>query len=217
MSRYNSEFHNLYLIYIPWHFPLNEDNITGASEVAEKAFKEQYPVLYAHLLAYKGKLENRNKEETGIRYEWYALQRFGSNYWKEYFKEKIAYRQISLEMDACLLDEKSLVNDKCYFVTGDHLIYLLCVFNSTVFNKIILQSANTTGNKGASFMSGVRVPIPNATTEKTVESLYEEMCAARSANNKKIEQEQDQKIDELISKLYGLTDEEIEVLNSIEA
>ncbi|EMP17068.1 type II restriction-modification enzyme, partial [Fusobacterium nucleatum CC53] len=31
-----------------------------------------------YLLKYKDSLSNRNKEETGIRYEWYCLQRYGS-------------------------------------------------------------------------------------------------------------------------------------------
>jgi hypothetical protein len=75
--KWHASFSDLWLIYIPWHFPLNHDiNIQGASEKAEKAFKDQFPAIYAHLEKYKKELSNRNKAETGIRYEWYALQRF---------------------------------------------------------------------------------------------------------------------------------------------
>ncbi|KAA6309310.1 hypothetical protein EZS27_039169, partial [termite gut metagenome] len=69
------EFADLWLIYIPWHFPLHKDSfITGASAKAELEFQKEYPDIYSHLLRYKKQLSERNKVETGIRYEWYALQ-----------------------------------------------------------------------------------------------------------------------------------------------
>jgi hypothetical protein len=82
IKRYGYEFADLYLLFVPWHFPLQNDNsIQGASEKAEKEFEKQYPAIYYHLLKYKKELSARNKAETGIRYEWYALQRWGANYW----------------------------------------------------------------------------------------------------------------------------------------
>ena len=87
IKKYGYNFAELYLLFIPWHFPLhNNKDIVGASQEAEKAFQQEYPAIYNHLLQYKTQLSNRNKAETGIRYEWYALQRFGSNYMEVYFK-----------------------------------------------------------------------------------------------------------------------------------
>lgn len=36
------------------------------------------------MLEYKEPLSKRNKAETGIRYEWYAMQRWGAKYWDVY-------------------------------------------------------------------------------------------------------------------------------------
>ena len=81
IKRYGYNWANLWLIYIPWHFPLQfDESITGASEKAETAFQEQYPAVYQHMLEYKEPLSKRNKAETGIRYEWYAMQRWGAKY-----------------------------------------------------------------------------------------------------------------------------------------
>ena len=81
IQKYTNERANLWLIYVPWHFPLHKNPlIKGASTESEKEFQIQYPAIYNHLLTHKTKLSQRNKSETGIRYEWYALQRFGSNY-----------------------------------------------------------------------------------------------------------------------------------------
>ena len=35
------------------------------------------------MLEYKEPLSKRNKAETGIRYEWYAMQRWGAKYWDD--------------------------------------------------------------------------------------------------------------------------------------
>ncbi len=56
-----------------WAMLNNMIKINGNSSVAEKAFRKEYPYVYNHLLRFKNKLSERNKAETGIRYEWYAL------------------------------------------------------------------------------------------------------------------------------------------------
>jgi len=92
--RYSYYFSDLWLISIPWHFPLHNDpQIRGASFEAEMAFKSLYSAVYNHLLQYKHSLESRNKAETGIRYEWYAMQRFGANYWEDFFRPKIMWAE----------------------------------------------------------------------------------------------------------------------------
>ena len=63
-------------------------------------------------------------------------------YMDDFSKQKIVYREISEEMDACIINEEVYVNNKCYIITGEHLEYLICVLNSKLFNRIILQSAN---------------------------------------------------------------------------
>lgn len=95
IKRYSYDWAGLWLIWIPWHFPLHLDpSIQGASAEAEQAFMNQYPSVYQHLLLYKPQLSARNKAETGIRYEWYALQRWGANYSEDFFQHKILYPDI---------------------------------------------------------------------------------------------------------------------------
>ena len=84
IKKYSYDFADLWIIYVPWHFPLhNDSSIKGASQAAEDEFKKQYSAIYNHLLKFKNELSNRNNAETGVRYEWYALQRWGSNYWDQ--------------------------------------------------------------------------------------------------------------------------------------
>ena len=61
---------------------------------------------------------------------------------EDFNKPKIVYREIGVEMDACLLSEEFVVNNKLYLLTGDYLDYLLAFFNSRLFNKILMKAAN---------------------------------------------------------------------------
>ena len=180
IKRYSYDWANLWLIWVPWHFPLHNDtSIQGASERAEQAFQAQYPALYKHLSAYKKELSARNKAETGIRYEWYALQRWGANYWEEFMRPKIIYREIGFEMDACIAPANWFVNNKLYLITGDNIEYLLAFLNSKVFNKIILASANLTGGKGVDFMEKVKVPREQSLMEAVVNTNDERQIDAQ--------------------------------------
>ncbi|MBV2223947.1 MAG: type II restriction endonuclease, partial [Cloacibacterium sp.] len=134
IKRYSYDFADLWLIYVPWHFPLHNDkNIVGASIDAELAFQEGYPAVYNHLLNYKEALSNRNKSETGIRYEWYALQRWGANYSDEFSKQKIIYPNMTKFMPFVLDYEGHFTNQKCFIITGEKLSFLTAFFNSKIF------------------------------------------------------------------------------------
>lgn len=211
IKRYSYANNNLWLIYIPWHFPLHQENdIQGSSNEAESLFKEQYPAVYNHLYSYKKELSNRNKAETGIRYEWYALQRWGANYSDDFSRPKIVYREISDEMNACMVESSFFLNNKCYFITGEHLEYLLCIFNSKLFNKIILKEANLTGGKGSGFLNKVKIPKPDEKQNELFKALYNKIVENNLNEMSNIEKE----IDYAIYSMYGLNDEEIMFIES---
>ena len=59
IKKYSYDFADLWIIYVPWHFPLhNDSSIKGASQAAEDEFKKQYSAIYNHLLKFKNELSN---------------------------------------------------------------------------------------------------------------------------------------------------------------
>ena len=125
IKRYQAEWANLYLLFIPWHFPLHENStITGVSQNAEEQFRENYPSIYNHLLQYKDRLSNRNRAETGIRYEWYALQRCANTYLSEFEKPKIIYPDISPVMRAVMIQQVRIVYKPPTFYLRRIFLYL---------------------------------------------------------------------------------------------
>ena len=197
IKRYGYEFADLYLLFIPWHFPFHllKPEIKGASQEAEEVFKNQYPAIYNHLLQYKTELSNRNKSETGIRYEWYALQRWGANYWEDFSKQKIIWKIIGNELAFCIENGNFMINNACYLLTGNHLEYIVAFLNSKPIKWFSLQTnMNKTGvgdmQVGAQNISLFPIPIPKAQYEQKIINLL------------KISDYQ--KVEKLINEIYQL-------------
>jgi hypothetical protein len=205
IKRYGYEFADLYLLFIPWHFPLqNDTTIQGASEKAEKAFENQYPAIYNHLLKYKKELSARNKAETGIRYEWYALQRWGANYWEDFYKQKIAWNRIASEKQFAFVDEGIFIQDSMHFFTGNHLTFLCAVLNSKLFLWLmyLIVGDAAGGNAGnADNVKNLTIPIPTNKTEQKIDEL--------------LQRKNYQAIDKIVYELYQLSLEEIEFIESL--
>ena len=147
IKRYGYDWAGQWLIYIPWHFPYQfDESITGASEKAEKAFKEQYPAVYNHMLEYKEPLSKRNKAETGIRYEWYAMKRWGAKYWEDFSKPKIIWGEIS-DKSKFAFDflGEYIPEATSFYMKGECIEYLLSALNSSVSEWLFSKVGTTTG------------------------------------------------------------------------
>ena len=77
---------------------------------------------------------------------------------EDFERPRIIYREIGIEMDACMVDKGWMVNNKLYMISGSYLNHLINFLNSKLFNKIILTTANLTGGKGVDFLEKVIVP-----------------------------------------------------------
>jgi len=132
LKKWHAQPRDLWLIFVPWHFPLHKDSsIVGASEKAEQEFETQYPAIYEHLTKFKKALSARNQAEMGIRYEWYALQRYAASYYEEFEKPKIQYGHFSSNPLFHFNSTCHYSNDKSYIIpTADQ--FLLGLLNSKI-------------------------------------------------------------------------------------
>jgi type I restriction-modification system DNA methylase subunit len=128
--KYKNEFKDNWLLYIPWHFPLHNDNISGASTKAELEFKKLFPEIYIHLLNHKEKLSERNQEETGKRYEWYAMQRYANTFINNFKEPKLIWAELSTVPCFSIENEGFLTNDTIFILIGENLKYLGAILNS---------------------------------------------------------------------------------------
>ena len=208
IKRYSYDWADLWLIYIPWHFPLHEDDsIQGASEKAEEAFKTQYPTIYQHLLAYKEDLSARNKAETGIRYEWYAMQRWGANYSDDFNKPKIMWKRVGSILRFSYDDTGKLGLDSTCFATGVEIAYLCCVLNSPM-GHFLLKDAPKTGT--GDLLISVQAVEPIKVPELEDSSVFTTYLQRYTDGDAEVEKE----INAQIYTLYNLSQEEIEYIEN---
>ncbi|MYI94098.1 hypothetical protein F4083_07195 [Candidatus Poribacteria bacterium] len=222
IKRYSAQWASTYLLFVPWHFPLHEDStISGASQEAENAFEETYPAIYNHLLQYQDRLSNRNRAETGIRYEWYALQRCANTYFSDFDKEKIVWQEIAKEGKFLVDRSKTYSLDTTRILTGEHLTYLLGILNSKFFLYAFKNyyAGGHLGSKGVRFKSEFmkNFPIPtindaNQPIAEQIEIRVDEILHAKAANPEVDTSNLENEIDKLVYDLYVLDDEEIAIV-----
>ncbi|ERI88681.1 hypothetical protein HMPREF1981_00462 [Bacteroides pyogenes F0041] len=205
IKRYGYEWANLWLIYIPWHFPYQfDESIQGASDKAEQAFQEQYPAVYLHMLQYKEPLSKRNKAETGIRYEWYAMQRWGAKYWEDFNKPKIVWKRVGSILRFCYDNNKALGLDSTCFATGNNIEFICCVLNSPMGHYLLKDAPKTgTGDLLISVQAVDPIKIPIITAEQNLEfeKALKKLLYCKEINNEK-------EISCKIFDLYNLSPEE---------
>ncbi|TKA97112.1 hypothetical protein FAZ78_07865 [Cereibacter changlensis] len=175
IKRWRVEPKDQWLIFVPWHFPLHETGqISGASDVAEREFEARYPAIYRHLRQYYSQLSMRDKSETGIRYEWYALARH-REYWREFLKPKIFFPAIEDDPNYAADMEGYFGNDKTNFIVSDRWKYVLGILNSTTLWWLTKQTFP--GKQGGyiefkpAYVGSVPIPIPSEIQESFVSSV----------------------------------------------
>lgn len=232
ICKFNYKFDELYVIFIPWHFPLNGDaSISGSSLKAENAFKNEYPIVYKHLLGFKDELSKRNKSETGIRYEWYALQRPAATFAEEFEKEKLVWLSISDKPAFALDNRKMFVTAPAYIMTSKCNKYLLTMLNSKVMEWYLDKVSSSTG-QGTNQWSKIfveQLPIPqlNETQRKPFETMAEYLILTNGpstpqilehASNEIISQNFEEVLNMMVYELYfeeHMKEKEIDVLQFV--
>ncbi|MGL2607217.1 class I SAM-dependent DNA methyltransferase [Helicobacter pylori] len=224
IKRYSYEWADLWVIFIPWHFP--NTGSPKSMEKNEQDFSIHYPIIYAHLLSHKDKLLKRNKDETGKRYEWYCLQRWAANYLQEFEKEKIVYGEIVQE------PRFYLDNGECelgyfyaeatsFILTGEHLHYLLGMLHSKLitFAFKTFYAGGGLGESGYRYKKAFieRLPIPQITPKnqelaRKITDYAERILKSKEKDPKANTQRLEKEIDALVYQLYNLTDEEIKII-----
>ncbi|GAA7670264.1 class I SAM-dependent DNA methyltransferase [Helicobacter pylori] len=219
IKRYRYEWADLWVIFIPWHFPN-----TGSPkdmEQNEQDFFTHYPIIYAHLLSHKDELLKRNKDETGKRYEWYCLQRWAASYLQDFEKEKIVYPCIMAKEPCFVYEEKGFYAPApANIVTGDkiEIKYLTALLNSKCIYFAMRKFYMGGGIEGELKTNNLeKIPIPQITPKNQELAHKITDCAERILKSKEKDlkantQELEKEVDALVYQLYNLTDEEIKTI-----
>ena len=211
IQRYRAQWAGLWLIMT---FPSLHLNIND------------YPAVKEHLLSFgKDRLEQSGKRMSSgdrsrkkTRHSWFELQD-ATAYHEEFTKEKLFWIDLA-EYGRFAYDDSRILGEATTFImTGESIKFLCAMLNAKLIRWFLQQVAPTLG-KGVLRWKKVYVetiPIPKITAAeqrpfmRLVDSILAAKDAVPSADTSALEA----KIDRLCYNLYGLTDEEIAVVEGV--
>ena len=193
IRKWKAQPSGVYIIYVPWHFNI-----------------EKYPAVLRHLSQFKDKLERRNEAITG-RHEWYTLQRYASDYIEEFDKKKIVYQVFQVK-PLFLIDYDGVLTNNAAYIIPDADEYLLAYLNSKLGWYMIHKYCSPIQNgyqlMASYFAKSLIYPATKAQKAPIIERVQKILADPDSPAVPLLEAE----IDRLVYELYGLTEEEIAVV-----
>ncbi len=230
IRNYHFNFKEKFLIRIPdgW---TNENNIKKAD--AWVWFEKNYPALANHLSQYKPILEKRQDKGD----YWWELR--ACDYYDDFEVPKIIYPIISRESRFCFDNDGYYTNDKTYIIPIEDL-YLLGLLNSKLIWLFLKRVCSVLGDpdKGGRlelryiFMKQLPIhlidfnnPIDKSAHDEIVKLVEKMLALQKERQSVRPEDEYDrvrilereiakvdEAIDKLVYELYGLTEEEIKIV-----
>jgi hypothetical protein len=218
IKRWRVEPAGLYVLFVPWHFPLHNDgNISGASERAEREFQQKYPAIHRHLLTFKTQLVARNKDETGVRYEWYALQRCAATYYREFAEPKVVWGNLAVESKFAFDQSGAFVGAPANLLSKPPS-WLLAVMNSNLLNYLYTKLTVFRGGSyqefKISYISPAPIVVPNGRTASKLSEISAELTSRTIAPDSLKAQNAQLEANELVYELYGVKPAERQLIKS---
>jgi len=194
-----------------------------------------YPTIVEHLKQYEDRLKNRgqckytrqgkggNKDYPG-QHHWLELDNNPQDYYlAEFEKEKVVWQELA-QGPQFSMDKNGhfFVSNTGYILTGNHLKYIIGYLNSKL-NEFTYDKWYCTkiGQSGTRWLNQhiQNIPIPpvtpaNAHLVRQIEALVDTILAAKKQNHQADTSEYEKQIDQLVYKLYGLTPEEIKIVEN---
>lgn len=178
------------------------------SEALHK-MQELYPSLMQHLMTFEKKAKARYDQGQ----YWWELR--ACDYYEEFERPKIMLPDISLKAE-CLFDNSDSYCINTAYIIPTEEIALLGILNSSVVHFFY---SNITSSVRGGYLRFIRqyleqIPIPDMFQSRSdeIKTLVEKIIEAKKGKSTKNEIQFENHIDRLVYELYGLTDEEVEIV-----
>ncbi len=170
---------------------------------AEKIFAETYPAIYQYFVQFREALIKRCDQG---KFFWELRSCI---YWQEFEQPKIIYPDIYEHQSFAIERLGFYAGNTCYFIPTDEM-WLCGLLNSQIVEWFYSMISNSIrGGYLRAFSDYMKqIPIATQTEQKAIEILVQKCLNDKGKEVKRIETE----IDRLVYQLYGLTEEEIKIV-----
>ncbi|MBU1635100.1 Eco57I restriction-modification methylase domain-containing protein [bacterium] len=214
IKRWTHEFHNFYVIIVRYGFHTE---------------LKKYPSILRQLSQFEKKLKargqcktSRNGASTG-QHHWLELDNNPSESYIAAFDEpKIVFNETSKRLHAYVDSEGNAINKTGFIILTPDAQFVLSVLNSTPmdwFYRSTFPSWGDPWNSGrvqfrGYLMNRVPIPLASAAEKSRLTKLAERAARLSEAGDADGLQKTEREIDQMVYTLYGLTEEEIEIVES---
>lgn len=175
-------------------------------------------------LAIKNYLESFGKTihqtgEKGSRkktsHKWFETQD-NIAFWRDFEKPKLVWKRIGSILRFCYDESGAYCLDSTCIATGSKVKFLSAVLNSKLCNKELFRLSPKTGTGdliiSVQALNPLRIPFPSEELEKRVCDILDLIIEKKKQNSSSGMTELENQIDQLVYELYGLTEEEIRIV-----
>ena len=167
-----------------------------------------------HLKQFEVKAKKRDDQGD----YWWELRH--CSYYPEFEKEKIIYPNMTKYLPFIYDINGYYTNQKCFILTSKiYLKYLTGYFNSSISQRWIRNNCPELqgGTRELSKVFFEKIPIPPITSSnkgivEKIEGIVEKILSAEKQNLKADTREYERQIDRMVYDLYGLTGDEIRIV-----
>ncbi len=209
IKRYYYEWAGLWVIVIPAGWT----NENREKDKAEKFIEKTFPSLMTHLKPFE--VEAKKRDDQGDY--WWELR--ACAYYSEFEKEKVVWNRITKEVIYSFVDRGFFVLDSTFFIVGKNLKYIIALLNSqTCFildENQFMQHLEKVCMGQIIYVENLPLPpshLNNQHIVSQIEKLVDKILAAKKQNPQADTSKLEKQIDQLVYKLYDLTEEEIKII-----
>ena len=155
-----------------------------------------------------------NRDDQGDY--WWELR--DCAYYEEFEKEKLIYRDVGDKLSFAYERGKFYGNNTVYLLNNGSK-FLLALLNSSVMNFYYTQISSQLGDAASRaftiFIEQLPIPKISETAQQPFITLVDQILAAKKKDPNADTSALEREIDEMVYELYGLTDEEIKIVEGI--
>ena len=177
---------------------------------------EKYPAIKNYLLPYRNELEPGIGRKAG-NYKWFEIQD-NTAFWMEFEKKKLIWTRLSNINGFSISEKKEFCLDSASFAVTKDAEYLSAILNSKVVLFYFKLGSVIWGKDGikwfGNYFDNIPIPVITEENQKPLIELVNKILGIKNENQNADTSVLEKNIDHLVYKLYELTGEEIELIET---
>jgi hypothetical protein len=176
---------------------------------------ENYPLVYNYLVENKKELDNVYETKKGMK-KWYELRK--CSYYDSFEKEKLIWTRLSAINSFAISTNSEYSIDSTSFATGNNLKFYCSILNSKVIYFYFKLGSVIWGSDGikwfGEYFDSIPIPIIDSKEQKVFIDKVDQILSLKKDNPEADTTALEREIDFMVYELYGLTQEEIEIVEN---